>query len=60
MPFLQNSIAQHQNAQASGAWSLQKPSGLRYELVLPKGSLPQILNGVGAPPAFNHASLAKF
>ena len=46
MPFLQNSIAQHQNAQTSGAWSLQKTSGLRHKLVFPKEALPQILNGV--------------
>ena len=51
MPFLQNSLAQHQNSQASGAWSLQKNSGLRHELVFPQGSLPRILNGVGGPPA---------
>ena len=42
MPFLQNSISQDRNAQASEAWLLQKPAGLGHEFVFPKGSLPQI------------------
>ena len=55
MPLLQNSVAQHQNAQASSSWSLPKPTGLRHELVFPNGSLPQILSGVVecSCPAFN-------
>ena len=60
MPLLQNSKAQHQSAQASGSWSLQKKtlardSSLHFQRVLYCKSLAALLSTLARPSARRRA-----
>ena len=54
MPFLQNSITQHQNAQASGAWSLQNPLACDTSLYFRRVPYRKSLTALSAQATFVH------